>query len=69
VDKKRLAEKLEHITHLFKDNPLMVSDNILPVRFSYGIAFFPNDGEDMNELISVADSRMYACKVRKKNKN
>lgn len=69
VDKNRLDEKMEHITQFLIQTPLAVKDVMIPVRFSFGVSIFPNDGENMKKLISVADERMYASKVRKKNKN
>jgi len=38
------------------------------ISASYGSAMFPIDGKDLNELIEVADLRMYEKKREKKNK-
>lgn len=35
------------------------TQEIIPVRFSLGYAFYPDDGEDYHELIRIADERMY----------
>ncbi|MCF4151712.1 diguanylate cyclase [Dethiosulfovibrio sp. F2B] len=39
-----------------------------PVALDYGIAGFPDDGETIEEIIKVADDRMYAAKARRKQK-
>jgi diguanylate cyclase (GGDEF)-like protein len=41
--------------------------NELKISYSYGIANYPDDGKDYDELFKVADSRMYKNKKIKKN--
>ena len=36
-----------------------------PLDISWGVASFPADGSEEDELISIADDRLYACKRRR----
>ncbi|AJG41464.1 diguanylate cyclase [Thermotoga sp. RQ7] len=46
--------------------PVVVDEDRFLVKFSYGISVFPDDGESIEELMKVADERMYINKFRKK---
>ncbi|VVE61735.1 sensor domain-containing diguanylate cyclase [Pandoraea captiosa] len=46
---------------------IAVDNAQVAVRVSFGVAVFPDDGESMNELIRVADQRMYANKAARKS--
>ncbi len=64
---KRLAEKLMNrlsntLRHIVLPNNLK-----LPLSFSWGIAEYPKDSTDIQELIKIADRRMYTRKRRKKS--
>ena len=47
-------------------NPLDYEGHELFCRFSYGIAFYPDDGRDYTTLLNRADRNMYAMKRRRK---
>lgn len=47
--------------------PIAVSDTFTQVGLSVGIALFPRDGTDLDELISRADGAMYQSKRAGKN--
>ena len=50
-----------------KANSLFMSESeIFNLEFSVGHATYPNDGKDIDQLIKVADSRMYEHKRNKK---
>ncbi len=36
----------------------------IPIHASFGIAAYPQDGRDSNELVAVADANLYASKRR-----
>lgn len=42
--------------------PFRVEDHAIQVGASYGIAIFPDDSSDIEELIGLADTRMYESK-------
>ena len=42
--------------------PIRIDDHQLRISASLGIARYPEDGMSMNELLSAADSAMYAAK-------
>jgi len=44
------------------------SDPSLRVSFSYGISLYPSDGEEFDDLLNIADQRMYTQKNKKKDK-
>jgi len=52
----------------FSDNPPLfsVSDGSVACRFSYGMAEFPGESESLDELIGIADKRMYDMKMKRK---
>ena len=43
--------------------PMAISGKDIPIRFSAGVAVYPDDARDGNELIRRADARMYAAKT------
>lgn len=52
----------------FFEQPFIVSENKLYVDISIGIAIYPNDGENADELMINADIAMYKAKETKGNK-
>lgn len=55
---QRLAESL--------DPPFAFDDRPIPLQASIGCAIYPDDGEDLGELLHKADQSMYSAKRRKK---
>jgi diguanylate cyclase (GGDEF)-like protein len=49
--------------HLALDAPFDLGDGFLDVSVSIGIAHFPEDGNNRQELVSHADETMYAAKA------
>jgi len=45
------------------DSPIEIKGNRIQISFSIGISTYPDDGEDLEALISVADKRMYQDKT------
>ncbi|WP_343803204.1 diguanylate cyclase domain-containing protein [Marinobacterium maritimum] len=61
-DVRRLAAKLEQLMA----NPFEIAGLELSISASVGYAVFPNESNDCETVISLADSRMYARKRKKK---
>jgi diguanylate cyclase (GGDEF)-like protein len=61
-----LRKKITTIENLINLKPLQNDDKLIYFHFSFGIASFPKDGNTLNELLEVADKRMYIDKKNKK---
>ncbi|MCD6551310.1 diguanylate cyclase [Thermotoga sp.] len=46
--------------------PVVMGEDHFALEFSYGISVFPDDGESIEELMKIADERMYVDKFKKK---
>ncbi|HET8817041.1 MAG TPA: diguanylate cyclase, partial [Pseudidiomarina sp.] len=46
--------------------PLAYNDRLISIQASIGSAELPSDGIDFNQLLEVADQRMYENKRRRK---
>lgn len=57
----------ENILNIFK-NPWEIGEHKIYITASIGIAIFPNDGIDVNEILKNADTAMYKAKGSGKNK-
>lgn len=64
TDLQNLVNKFEGIIDYFKENNILFEENKIICSFSYGIANFPYDGKKYDELIKIADERMYEYKQR-----
>jgi diguanylate cyclase (GGDEF)-like protein len=60
VDAEKIGRKLMKEVH----SPLQLGDKAVPVKFSIGVAMYPDDATDSTELYMVADHRMYSDKKR-----
>lgn len=57
----------ESIRLSLAQSPINHDDTLIAISISYGVATFPSDGFSINELIHVADKRMYSLKENTKN--
>lgn len=48
--------------------PIVIDDHQFVIGASIGVAFYPTDGESLNELLSAADSAMYEAKRQGKGR-
>lgn len=64
VDLEWLNNGFHQVMKFFKNNPLVFKGNHISCEFSYGIAKFPEDSNTYNELVRVADERMYKFKKK-----
>jgi Amt family ammonium transporter len=62
VDKVHWAEAIISAIQALFDVPVMIEGQALAIRPSIGWAIFPMDGSDLDQLVSKADTRMYADK-------
>lgn len=62
-DASRIAGKIIDVV----SRPININGNQAAVGASIGIALYPSDGEDMDELIKKADEAMYRIKKAGKN--
>lgn len=60
-----LEEKFQAIDKALNSEAWIIDGNEVPYSFSFGIANFPLDGNSLEEMINVADTRMYANKKKK----
>lgn len=51
------------------ENPIILGNKEIKVGASLGIALFPTEGRDLEELIRVADKKMFQDKKNRKEKN
>jgi predicted signal transduction protein with EAL and GGDEF domain len=66
ADKKVTSRIAERILNLFKE-PFRISDREMFISTSIGIAFYPDDGDDVETLLKNADTAMYKAKAVGKN--
>jgi len=64
IDKEGLRYKLDSINRKLKSSPVFLQGTKISPSFTYGIACFPDNGVELDELIKVADEKMYRKKAR-----
>jgi diguanylate cyclase (GGDEF)-like protein len=65
-DKDEIEEYVGRLSRLF-DEKMQIDDNEIEIRYSMGIALFPEDSTDVDQLIMDADLAMYSVKSSGKN--
>jgi diguanylate cyclase (GGDEF)-like protein len=60
VDKKRSEEIVERLYKLFTLESFYPED--IPIGFSFGIATYPDDADNLDKLLTLADTKMYKMK-------
>ena len=60
-DRETVSTIAERVIHL-APQPIVYKGRTAVVGASIGIALYPNDGEDMDQLIKKADEAMYGIK-------
>ncbi|GKU23735.1 hypothetical protein CFB3_19580 [Clostridium folliculivorans] len=68
VNLQELINKFEQLSEQFKSNPIIFGENKIICSYSYGVVNFPSDGVEFDQLIKIADKRMYEYKNKAKNK-
>lgn len=67
VDYESLINRLESLNKYFNDNPITLDKQQIVCSFSYGIVNYPAETKDFNDLIRIADERMYENKRKMKD--
>jgi diguanylate cyclase (GGDEF)-like protein len=67
TDQAKLDEKFRSLIEKLSREPLVFDGQEIICSFSYGIADFPAEGSTLNELIQVADKKLYEAKKNGKN--
>lgn len=67
-DVETLERSFKELLEKFRINPINLKENRVVCSFSYGIANFPQDSSNYEELIKIADDRMYRFKQKVKRK-
>lgn len=62
IESNREADKIVNRLKQVIHQPYEVSDNLITVGVSIGIAYYPEDGLLIDELLTVADRKMYGDK-------
>ena len=60
--KTAAAAMAERIRRAIETSPLIVDGKVTSVTLSLGVAAYPEDGDDADDLVDSADRRMYAAK-------
>lgn len=68
MNETKIIEILNNIARKLEEEPLIFEGNTIVCSFSYGIAQYPINGTDYNQLIKEADSKMYAFKKENKKR-
>jgi diguanylate cyclase (GGDEF)-like protein len=68
TDIEEVYKKIDNIRVKISENVVRYKDIEQKITASFGISYYPIDGANINEMISVADSRLYAAKKKGKNK-
>lgn len=63
-----LNNSFKDLNKYFNNNPIDFENNKIICSYSYGISNFPKDGDDFNNLIKIADKKMYENKNISKEK-
>lgn len=62
VSDNSLIDKLEALKESFRNNPIIFEESNIICSFSYGMVKYPQEGYKTNELLKIADERMYKYK-------
>ena len=63
-DDRAAAVLLGRVRQELQKRALVVDEQSIPIKMSYGIATFPTDGDGASELLAVADANLYRSKRR-----
>ncbi|SFD01566.1 sensor domain-containing diguanylate cyclase [Clostridium uliginosum] len=67
-NKNEVMEIMSKICIVLENSPLDFNGDKKYIKFAYGLSEFPNDSDDINELLKLADKRMYEKKrIMKEN--
>jgi diguanylate cyclase (GGDEF)-like protein len=64
-DAEELQAKYSKIQDKLLENPIGFFEEHIHCSFSFGIASFPQEGQELEELLKIADARMYINKSKR----
>lgn len=67
-DIEKVYEKIDNIRLDISENSITYCNTKVAITASFGISYYPKDGKNLQDVISVADARLYAAKKIGKNK-
>lgn len=62
TDYENLIYRIQSLIHFLQENPIFIGSDKIVCKFSYGVVHFPEEGIKLNDLIRIADERMYQYK-------
>ncbi|MCY6356806.1 sensor domain-containing diguanylate cyclase [Clostridium sp. ZS2-4] len=67
-DLEAVYKKVDNIRLNISENVITYGNIKVVITASFGISYYPKDGENLQDVISIADARLYAAKKIGKNK-
>ncbi|WP_406542477.1 diguanylate cyclase [Clostridium ljungdahlii] len=67
-DKNSVINIISRVSKIFKDYPFNLNGDKKEISFAYGLSQFKDDSDDVNELLKIADKRMYEKKKKMKDR-
>ncbi|MCY6371112.1 sensor domain-containing diguanylate cyclase [Clostridium ganghwense] len=67
-DIEEVYRKIDNIRSKISKNIIIYGNMQISITASFGISYYPIDGENLQDVISVADARLYVAKKTGKNK-
>lgn len=64
--KEEVINLIDNISDILNNYDLKFDDKVNNIKFAYGLAEFLTDSEDIEELMKIADKRMYEKKINMK---
>ena len=68
-DKSNLQNRIQAIIEKLETTPALINGEKYFIKYSYGIAGFPDDAKTYDDLLQLADRNMYKHKAEHKNTN
>lgn len=65
---EQVYKKIDNIRLSISENIITYGDIRTAITASFGISYYPKDGETLQDVMSVADARLYVAKKTGKNK-
>lgn len=65
TDKFRIETYIDEIRETV-EQPLLIADDFIHLDFSLGVTFYPDDADNVDQLITYADTAMYQAKKSQK---
>ncbi len=62
------AKRIDQLRQGFAQTPINLGSDAINMSFSAGVAAFGRDGKDLDELLKVADKRLYHAKAQGRNR-